>query len=420
MASRATVLFLSQCLPYPPHTGVTNRTCNLLKQLHREFDVILLAYYRVNHQPTPEARQVACQALAQFVTEVCQPVPIPAERSLVRRAWDHWRSLSANRAYTYYEYASDHFRDRLRAVLSRRSPDLVHIDSLDLHRWLCELPLRPQVCTHHNIESQLLRVRAARVRSPIVAWYAGHQANLIERLERRVCAQFELNVTMSDLDAERLKRIAPTARTIVVPNGVDTGYFQPRPSEAVIPGRVVFLGPMYMFPNRDAMDYCLREIWPIVRQGYGSATLQVIGACSQSQRERYEQAPGVTCLGYVEDIRRHLAEASCCIVPIRVGGGTRLKILDSWAMGRAVVSTSLGCEGLRTINEGNIVIRDDARGFAAAVLEVLSDPRMRARLESGARRTAEELYSWDRVGDTLRAAYRHLLGVVPATDTCNS
>jgi len=118
----------------------------------------------------------------------------------------------------------------------------------------------------------------------------------------------------------------------------------------VVPGRVTFLGPTYMFPNRDAVDFFLANSWPLVRQRCPDGTFHLIGKNSADEKARFESHPGVTCNGHVPDIRPHFAESAVSVVPIRVGGGTRLKILDAWSMGKAVVSTSVGCEGLKTVD----------------------------------------------------------------------
>lgn len=301
------------------------------------------------------------------------------------------------------------FGVQLREVLSKERFDLVHIDSLDLHRWLVELPSVPTACTHHSIESELLRLRALRVRPQMMRRYLLHQAHLVERVEKEVSPRFNLNVMTSDLDGQRLRTLVPGSKTIVVPNGVDTTYFTPQDSASRVPGSVVFLGPTYIFPNRDAVNYLLEEIWPHIRAVARSASLQLIGSSSQADLQRYESHPGVNCVGYVPDIRPHMAAASCSVVPIRVGGGTRLKILDAWAMGKAVVSTSTGCEGLKAVDGKNILIRDNPKDFAGAVAEVLANSELRSELEVNGRKTAEEMYSWDIVGRDMQAAYWHLL-----------
>ena len=410
MATRPRVLFLAQCLPYPPHSGVANRTFNILKQLQVAYDVDLVAFSRANHQPDGAAREAARCALQSAVAVVAEPTPIPNEHSTLRRIWDHVRSIVSGRMYTYYEYQSGAFADRLHAVLRARTPDLVHLDSLDLHRWLPDLPRVPIACTHHDIDSELLRLRARRLDGALMRHYLLLQADRAERLQRELCPQLALNVMMSAVDERRLQELAPGATTAVVPNGTDTDYFHPN-GAASVAGRVAFVGPTYSFPNRDAVEFLLQDIWPRVRERDRAASLGLIGRNTPADRARFGAEPGVTPLGYVPDIRPPLAEARCCVVPIRVGGGTRIKILDAWAMGKAVVSTSIGCEGLDVTDGENILVRDSAEALADGVLQVLHDHQLRSRLERSGRRTATETYSWSMVGQRLRSAYDDLLGV---------
>jgi glycosyltransferase involved in cell wall biosynthesis len=408
MAARPRLLFLAQCLPYPPHSGVAARTFNVLKQLQEAYDIDLIAFYRVNHQRDRSALDAAREALGRVAGFVAEPTPIPNEHSTLRKLWDHVRSVVSRRVYTYYEYQSRAFAQRLRAVLRTRTPDLVHLDSLDLHRWLPELPQVPIACTHHDIDSELLRSRALRLDQAVLRNYLRLQADRSERLTRQLCPGFALNVMMSEMDAGRLQALAPGAATLVVPNGTDTEYFQPNGTKSVA-GRVVFVGPTYNFPNKDAVEFLLWEIWPRIRAADRATSLRLIGRNAAADQARYATESGVTPLGHVADVRPALAEAACCVVPIRVGGGTRLKILDAWAMGKAVVSTSIGCEGLDAVDGENILIRDTADAMADAVLQVLSDTAVRSRLERNARRTATETYSWSVVGQQIRSAYDELL-----------
>jgi len=413
MAARPHLLFLAQCLPYPPHTGVAARTFNVLKQLQEAYDIDLVAFYRINHQPDRSGLDAAREALGRVAGFVAEPTPIPNEHSGLRKLWDHVRSVFSGRVYTYYEYHSRVFAQRLRAVLRARAPDLVHVDSLDLHRWLPELPPVPIACTHHDIDSELLRSRALRLDQAVLRNYLRLQADRSERLTRQLCPGFALNVMMSKMDAGRLQALAPGAATLVVPNGTDTEYFRPNGTKSVA-GRVVFVGPTYNFPNRDAVEFLLEEIWPRIRAADRTTSLRLIGRNAPADQSRYAAESGVTPLGHVADVRPPLSEAGCCVVPIRVGGGTRLKILDAWAMGKAVVSTSIGCEGLNAVDGENILIRDTADAIADAVLQVLSDTTIRSRLERNGRRTAAETYSWHVVGHQIRSAYDALLARVAA------
>jgi len=413
LAARPRLLFLAQSLPHPPHSGVAARTLHILEELQLAFDIDLVAFSRLHHQPDPAARDAAWSALRTVASFVAEPTPIPNEQSAVRKLWDHMRSVVTGRPYTYYEYQSGAFADRLRTVLRTRAPDLVHLDSLDLHRWLPDLPPVPIACTHHDIECELLRRRAQRVDRRLLQRYLLFQADRVERVAQDLCPRLALNVMMSDVDAQRLRALAPRAPTLVAPNGTDTEYFKPN-GTATVAGRVVFVGPTYSHPNRDAVEFLLQEIWPRVRAADRATTLRLVGGNAPTDRARYHRTPGVTALGYVPDLRPALAEARCCIVPIRIGGGTRLKILDAWAMGKAVVSTSIGCEGLDAVDGENILIRDTPDAIADAVLEILRDATLRSHLERNARCVATDRYSWSIVGQGIRSAYDRLLNQPPS------
>ena len=409
------ILFLSHLLPYPPDSGAKSRTYNVLKQLRREFDIILLAFSRRNHQADAVAREMSRRHLADIVTEVGVPVPIASEHSLRRLLLDHLRSAVGRRPFSGYQFQSKHFESQLRRVLAEEMPALVHLDSIDLHRYVATLPKEvPIACTHHDIEPHLLELRAERVRPRLLGSYVRYQARLIEEVGRTLCPRFSANIVMSTLDAERLSDRAPGSKTVVVPNGVDTDYFSYKAGTGV-PGRVAFVGPTYLFANRDAADHLVNEIWPIVRAKRPSATLQLIGRAPDPAPTDYTRAPGVTVLGHVSDIRPPLQESSCSVVPIRVGGGTRIKILESWAMGKPVVSTSVGCEGLEASDGENIFIRDTPREFADAVLRVLGDAQLQRRLGANGRKTAEQTYSWDTIGGFLCSEYRKLTDAAAAS-----
>jgi polysaccharide biosynthesis protein PslH len=408
MEPRPELLFLAQSLPYPPHSGVTNRTFNVLKQLAKEFSVTLLAFSRKNHQATPADVQAAVDNLARQVDRVLPPAPIQADHSRFHKIRVHLQSVLHHKPYTWYEYASGDFAAELDRFLAEARPRMVHLDSLDLMQWLDRVERFPRAVTHHSIESELLRLRANHIGSSPARAYLRFQADQVERSERDLCPRVDLNVMMSQLDAQRLVELAPGSRTMVCPNGVDTHAFVPS-GEPVLEERVAFLGPSYMFPNRDALVYFLELAWPRVIDRMPSATLHLIGKTPPEDRALFERSPNVVVQGYVPDIRPHLAAAACCIAPLRIGGGTRLKILDYWSLGKAVVSTTIGAEGLLTDDGSNILLRDDPEGLAEAVVDVLHNRELRTRLELEGRRTAEEHYSWDVIGDRLRRAYFSLL-----------
>jgi len=282
----------------------------------------------------------------------------------------------------------------------------VHMDSLDLARYLPLLGGVSVACTHHNVESRLLRRRGLAEDSLPRRWYMLRQARWIEDLERHWCERVAINLAVSEADRDELARLAPRARFGVIPNGVDVETF--RPTDAPQDG-LLFVGGANWFPNRDALEYFSAEILPLIRAGGATPAVRWVGRSSDADRQHYAARHGIDLTGYVDDVRPHIARAACYVVPLRVGGGTRLKILDAWAMGKAVVSTSIGCEGLEAVDGENILVRDTPASFAQAVREVLLDAGLRERLGRAARRTVERRYSWDVIGAELRRLYLPLV-----------
>ncbi len=400
-SARPRLLFLCQTLPYPPDGGVSIRTYNVLRILARDYAITGLCFFRAKDRPTDDDVQTSLSGLRALGDVEVEAFPIPQEQSRWRLVWDHVRSLVTQRAYTRYAYESAAFRSRLNELLRGPRFDLVHVDSLDLVAYLpvlCELPV---VCVHHNVESSLLR-RRARSERGLRRFYMSYQASLLKSEERRWCPRVVLNVTVSPEDRAHFRRLAPGAEYAVVPNAVDIEAFRP------LPGKdegIVCVGGTNWYPNRDALSYLVDDILPRIRALGDPGQVRWVGRATRQIKSLYA-GRGIELTGYVQDVRPYLRDAACVVIPLRVGGGTRLKILDAWAMGKAVVSTSIGCEGLRAADGRNILVRDTPDDFAAAVHQLLSDHQLRKSLGEHGRETVERHYSWEVLGPEMLARYR--------------
>ena len=410
LSRRPRLLFLCQTLPYPPDGGVWIRTYHVLRLLARAFDVTALCFERSHSSATgAEATERGLDVLGQFAA--IEAFAIPQKHDRLRFVWDHFRSATLGRVYTEYLYDSGHFRRRLQELLRAEQFDLVHVDSLvDLAGYLELFDRTKVVCVHHAVESALLRSRAAVDSNRWRSAYLRYQSRLMEDLERRWCGRVALNVAVSAADGIELQRLVPASRVVVVPNGVDVDEFRPGPQAGQ---GVAYIGGLNWFPNRDALDFYCEAILPHIQLKGMDVPARWIGQASAEDQQQYWSRYGVELTGYLPDVRPVMQEARCHIVPLRAGGGTRLKILNSWAMGKAVVSTSLGCEGLDAVDGRNILIRDDPRAFGEAVVEVLRDNELRRRLEAAGRATAETRYSWTQIGTQMIDTY---MGLTNATD----
>lgn len=403
MNRKPRLLYLGHNLPYPPHEGALIRSYHTVRLLSEKFDLTGRYFFRRGTLPDAGARAQSVREMARFGPAVGHP--IPQEWSRMRLVLDHLRSLASGTPYTRWMHRSAVFRAEVRRLIEIGGWDLVHVDSLDLSDLLPELNGIPVVLAHHNVESSLLR-RRAEAETGLRKRYILHQADLMEEAERFWMPRVALNVVVSTEDETAFRRIAPEADTLVLPNGVDTAEFEP--SDQAPEGGLLFVGGYSWFPNHDGMAYFAREILPLIRKEEPDIDVKWIGRAPDEAVGRFKDL-GVEMLGYVEDIREEMWRARCVIVPLRVGGGTRLKILDAWSMGKAVVSTSRGCEGLEGRDGEDILIEDEPESFARAVLRVVRDERLREKLERGGRKTAENRFDWAVLGVRMRERYLEII-----------
>jgi glycosyltransferase involved in cell wall biosynthesis len=395
-------LFLSHRLPSPPHNGAAIRTLNTLKVLSESYRITALCFDRLDPVLARMNVDERIAAIRPYAT--VEVFPIPQQHSRMRFVLDHTRSVLKNRAYTLFAYDSPEFSTAIRRVRASQTFAIAHVDSLDLARYIGQLGDLPVACTHHNVESQLLRRRAQN--EPLLRRrYLELQADKLERLERYWLPRVAVNIAVSEDDAVALRRLAPTARVEVAPNGVDIDYFSPGSASQNGGRGCVFVGGTNWFPNREGLEWYHAEVLPRLRSIGEHPPTVWVGRCTQNDRERFGGPQGVEFTDYVADVRPYLRDAGCFIAPLRTGGGTRLKILDAWASGKAVVSTAQGCEGLAAVDGVNIMIADDPLAFAQAIQRILRDPALAARLGQAARDTAERQYSWNHIGQHLSRIY---------------
>jgi glycosyltransferase involved in cell wall biosynthesis len=383
---------------------VAIRSFHILRLLASAFDVTALCFSRLKSGAVPQEDLAQRLAALRQLADV-EAFPLPQEHSKWRLVWDHLRSVSLNRVYTAFAYKSATVGERIAHLLRTRRFDVIHLDSIVLSSYLPLVRGAPVVCVHHNIESLLLKRRAQVDRNPWRRAYVFHQGQLMEREEQRWCGRCQLNIVVSETDRIELQRAVPEAKCAVVPNGVDIETFRPNLGREE---GVVFVGETTWVPNRDALQYFCEEILPTIRATGGVTPVRWVGRAADPLRRHYGDRYGVELTGYVADVRPYVRDAACYVVPLRVGGGTRLKILDAWAMGKAVVSTSVGCEGLAAEDGRNILVRDDPKSFAQAVCTVLRDASLRLRLGVEGRRTVERQYSWERIGESMLGSYDSL------------
>lgn len=404
---RPGLLFVTHFLPFPVYSGAASRTLNLILELAREFDVRVVPLFRRPQHASADEAEEAAQGMRQLGLDVSKPIPVPADWSRVRGLAVHPLSAILRRPFGTVRLASSELRERIRHELNG-STKLIHLDTPDLAGVVDGIRDIPVVCNYHDVESPTLHRRAANAQNVALRWYLRQQAGHYEALERTHAPSWALNIVCSEKERQHLLRIAPTAIVDVVPNGVDTDYFSPS-SEPVSSRNIVFVGGLDMEPNLDGMQFFLQSVWPRVLERIPNCTLTIVGRAPQRRVAELPKQRGTEFVGRVEDVRPYMARAGCIIVPLRLGGATRLKIVHAWGMAKAIVSTSVGCEGLRARDGENILVRDDPAEFAAAIQTVFEDAALRERIGTEGRATALAEYSWAVIGRQIRAAYEGLV-----------
>ena len=402
------VLFLSQIVPYPPHGGVLQRGYNLLRELGRHANVHLLAFVHPDELRTEAEIDESRRALGAFCERV-EYFPLWAKASRLHRMAALAVGLGAPGPFSTVAHRSAPFQRRVSESLQTGRFDLVHVDTVGLGQFVDPRPQVPTALTHHNIESMLMARRAQVETNAVVRHLLRRESEKLARYEATMAPTFDVNIMMSDRDAGTLTDRVPGLRTAVVPNGVDTSYFTPAPEKET--PALVYTGGMNMFANRDAVLYFLEEIWPLIVARVPDVRFFAVGQDPPKELQAFAaRDPRVVVTGKVSDIRPYVWMSAVYVVPLRVGGGTRLKVLDAMATGKALVSTSIGCEGIDLTPGVHALVADAPEAFAHATIELLNTPMRRLELGRAARARVEERYAWPVIGNLLLDAYRQAIG----------
>lgn len=416
---RPRLLWISHFVPYPPKGGAFQRSFNLVKQVSEHCDVDLFAI-RHKRQTHPDVTdEDAARALGHYCRRV-YIVPLPAVQSRVRLAGRLTASLLSGRSLTTGLYDVGSIRRAAAKFAEHGDYDVLHMDSVSV------APLRdclagsiPWVLNHHGAEGWMMQRRVARERSLPKRLFFCLEARLLMREERRYCAAAASNTVCSAFDAGLLQELAPNGHYEVVANGVDTEFFRIERKPAH-PPRVIFAGRLDQYSNRDGIVWFCREVWPLIRRSMPEVRLDILGANPpQALRELAAVDPRVAVHGFVDDIRPYFAAASVAVTPIRDGGGTRIKVLDAMSMCIPVVATSVALEGLDVVPGEELLTADSAQAYGEAVISLIRDQSLCARLAEAARTRVEVSYSWPSIGRELVNVYRRLAGA-PTTSSVGS
>ncbi len=341
-------------------------------------------------------------------------VPDRGGRQLLAKRLLQIRSLASIRSFQRLRLTLPSLQQSLDRTLRAKRFDIVNLEFPYLgHYNLRQAPPGEKppavVVDSHEIAYDLDRQFAQADGGVVRRLYGGANWRKLRREELRTYRDADGVYLCSKADEQRLLSEAPGVRTAVVPNAADVEYYQPRPTDPPLDGRtVVYFGLLSTIPNIDGVFHFVREIWPRIAEIHPDARCKIIGGRPPPSLLALA-GPRVELTGFVPDLRPHLAAAGAVVVPLRLGGGTRLKIVEAMAMGKAVVSTTLGAEGIEAVPGRDILIEDQPATFADAVNRLLAEPDLARRIGGSARRLAVERYGWSEAAWALDRFYYNIL-----------
>jgi sugar transferase (PEP-CTERM/EpsH1 system associated) len=378
----------------PLDHGGKIRSFQIATVLAHNHDVTLFTFDQASNEDAHKKLK------STFSEVIFVPLIVPGQRSF-REYLAYATNLLSLRPYSERKYCQPHIARKLREHLLHNSYDMI----------LCDFMLTAgvipwdqpgfRVLFTHNVEAQIWKRRFQVAKNPIWKAAGYREFRTTERMEHHFLRLADHVLAVSDADRDAFLPVIGGSKMSVVPTGVDSKYFRPMP-ELEQPNTLVFTGSMDWMPNEDGIVYFVGEILPLIRKEIPNVSLWIVGRRPSAQlRKLADESAGVTVTGRVEDIRPYMAKASVYVVPLLVGGGTRLKIFEAMAMGRAVVSTTIGAEGLPVQDGKDIVLADQPEEFARQAVALLRSSAAREQLGRSARQLVEQDYSWDAVGTRL-------------------
>ncbi len=410
------ILFLTQIIPYPPDAGPKVKTWHVLRYLvERGHEVTLVSYVRPEerrHVPTLEG---LCAAVHT----------IPMRRSRLADLYYWLRALRSGRPFLVERDDLSAVRSQVDELVASGEVDIIHADQLTMAQFALPYtklqvpsPGRPNlVFDAHNAVWTITR-RMADSAPWFLKSVLDQETARIERYEGRVVSEFDHTLAVTEPDRLALVQARQSVSSVppdrhppihVIPIAVDTVAQQPIVRQTGSQN-ILTLGTLHYPPNADGIRWFLQEVFPLIREALPEVTLTIVGKNPPRDfREHAAQDPDhVRVTGYVPQLEPYLEQAGVMVVPVRAGGGMRVRILEAFAHGMPVVTTTVGLEGIEAQSGRHVLVADTPSGFASAVIQVLNDPALQGSLSSAGRSLAEARYDWQIVLDKLDSVYHHI------------
>ncbi len=386
------LLMVTAGLPRPVG-GANTRNFYVLKALSNTHEVSLL----VLANPAEFNESGVLSPLHEFADSVqLISYKMPSRSKRLIQLLDTVRG----RSYFLNLFIVPEMQSALNTICSLHHFDVVIFESVIVAGYQLPMGMK-SIIDQHNIEHELSERTFKHVKAPIRKWYNWRESGLLKRGEIERCRKADAVLVTSEREYDALRNLIPGQQIEVIPNGVDTRTFVQRGPVREISHHITFTGSMDYFPNIDAVLFFARRCWPIIQEQLPDATWQIVGKNPPAEIQRLSALPGITVTGTVPEVQPYLAVSSVVIAPLQIGSGTRLKILEALAMQKAVVTTSVGCEGLAVENEKHLLIANRPEEFAQAVVTLLQNAEWRTKLGNAGRALVEAEYSWEYCGNRL-------------------
>jgi glycosyltransferase involved in cell wall biosynthesis len=390
-------------MPYPLTDGGAIGIYNITKSLAELGHQITLVTYPLD---TKEATDEAVRDLSRFAIVRLVSRPLPPRWKVLARTIFHG-------AYPIERRMMPAMFELLRTAIAAEQFDVVHVDHSHMGKygeWIKREYGLPVVLREHNYESLIYQRYAETETNPLKRAIARVHGSRLKIEEDRILRSVDGIAAISEVDAMLIRVATPETPIVIIPAGVDTEYFRPTDIEPE-PNSILWIGSLEWDPNFDAVRYFCESIFPLILERSPTSILNIIGGGQTKIRRLASRNPHIRLLGKVRDVRDYLARSAVLIVPLRAGGGMRLKLLDYFASGKAVVSTSIGAEGNKARDGIHLLIRDDSEAFADGVLCLLANPALREFFAQNAHALVETEYSWRQIANNFIAFYEEVLAI---------
>jgi sugar transferase (PEP-CTERM/EpsH1 system associated) len=398
MGGKLKILFLCPQPLWPVNTGARLRNFHLANALCAHAEVTILQAINPADPPPPQRHSSFQNVLS-------------AARGKSYTPWNVLRGIKGPIPVTVLNYVSKEIDRVLTETLQSTAYNAVQIESIHMAPYLETIlghnHTTKVVLDWHNVESELIQQYANSTSNPAKTFIAARTSKLLYRMEESALKTFSAHTVVSELERDKLLKRAPSAQVHVIANGVDTAAFARPIAFTVEPSRqtLLFVGSMDYHANAEAVIWFCREIWPQLAAEFKNLDFKIVGR-NPPPAVQALASPRIVVTGTVDDVRPHYHEAFAVLVPLRVGGGTRLKILEAMAAGVPVISTRLGAEGIAAEDQKEIFLADTPADMSAAIQSLLTNPDLAPRLRKAARTLVESRYDWQVLGEKLAALYR--------------